>query len=153
MADELPSIEAEFAELEGELARLAIMPVHTQEQHNTLVIALETLRDAWHKRAQAPDAPGWRRAAEEAVSTGFDGVLGEVRASAAEVSRGKVQLDSQMLQRHMRPALDALADGLRRNLVQKFRAPVAPGAEPPKVDAADVAGILLTLFAPPKKKP
>jgi len=81
----------------------------------------------------------------------FDSVLGELRATIGNRD-GRAQLDSAMLTRHLRPVLDAVADGLRRNLVQKFGKPQPPGAPPPQVDGADVAAILLTLFGPPKKK-
>lgn len=151
MADEtrLPSIEEEFAELDAELKRIAAMPLRTREQQNSLLMALESLRDGWQKKGRAQvDAPPWRRLVDDAIAAAFDGVLGEVRVGAHDA----VRLDPQLLQRHLRPVFDALADGLRRNLVQKFGKPQPPGAPPAQVDAADVAGILLTLFAPPKKK-
>lgn len=153
MADtKLPSIEEEFAALDVELKRIAAMPLRTREQQNALLMALESLRDGWQQKGRAlGDAPAWRRVVDEAISAGFDGVLAEVRASAGDAG-GVVRLDPQMLQRHMRPVLDAVADGLRQNLVQKFGKPQPPGAPPPQVDGADVAGILLTLFGPPKKK-
>jgi hypothetical protein len=153
MADtELPSIEEEFAELDAELKRISALPLRTREQQNTLVLALESLRDSWQKKARArPDLPEWRRLVDDAIAAAFDSVLGEVRTSAGDAD-GKVRLDPQMLQRHLRPVLDAVADGLRRNLVQKFGKPQPPGAPPPEVDTADVAAILLTLFGPTKKK-
>jgi len=153
MADtELPSIEEEFAELDAELKRIAAMPLRTREQQNALVVALESLRDGWQKKGRAHlDAPAWRRVVDEAITTAFDGLLAEVRAGAAD-GAGGLRLDPQMLQRHLRPVLDAVADGLRRNLVQKFGKPQPPGAPPPEVDGTDVAAILLTLFGPTKKK-
>ena len=47
---------------------------------------------------------------------------------------------------------EAIGEGLRKNLVNKFGGPKVPGAPLPEVDGADVAAILLTLFKPPKKK-
>lgn len=154
MADsELPSIEEEFAELDAELKRIAAMPLRTREQQNQLLLALESLRDGWQKKGRAANAPPWRRFIDEAISRAFDGLLAEVRARAGDItSGGAVQLDPQMLQRHVRPVFDAVADGLRINLKQKFGGPQAPGSKPPDVDSADVAGILLTLFGKPKKK-
>jgi hypothetical protein len=150
MADnELPSIEEEFAELDAELKRIAAMPLRTREQQNSLLAALESLRDGWQQKGRArTDGPEWRRIVDEAIAKAFDGLLLEVRDGAANV----VRLDPQMLQRHLRPVFDAVADGLRRNLVQKFGKKQPPGAPPPQVDATDVAGILHTLFGPPKKK-
>jgi len=153
MADrELPTIEQEFAELDAELKRIAALPLRTREQQNALVMALESLRDGWQEKAKVrTDAPEWRRLVDDAIAAAFDSILGEVRASAASGDT-QLKLQPEMLQRHLRPVLDAVADGLRRNLVQKFGKPQPPGAPPPQVDAADVAGILLTLFGPPKKK-
>jgi hypothetical protein len=157
MADsKLPGIEEEFAELDRELKRLAAMPLRTREQQNALLMALESLRDGWQKKGRAPDAPGWRRVIDEAISTAFDGLLAEMRADAGDPTKaaqaGNVSLDPRLLQRHFRPVFDAIADGLRKNLVQKFRGPQQPGAPTPEVDSADVAAILLTLFGPTKKK-
>jgi len=153
MADgELPSIEEEFAELDVELKRIAAMPLRTREQQNQLLLALESLRDGWQKKGRAPNAPPWRRVVDEAISVAFDGLLAEVRARAGDIAGGGVQLDPQLLQRHIRPVFDAVADGLRMNLKQKFGGPQAPGSKPPDVDSADVAAILLTLFGPKKKK-
>ena len=153
MADgELPSIEEEFAALDAELKRIAAMPLRTREQQNALVVALESLRDGWQKKGRAQlDAPAWRRVVDEAVTAAFDGILAEVRAGAGDAA-GVVRLDPQMLQRHLRPVLDAVADGLRKNLVHKFGKPQPPGAPPPEVDGTDVAAILLTLLRPTKKK-
>jgi hypothetical protein len=153
MADgELPSIDEEFAQLDAELKRIAAMPLRTPEQQNALLMALESLRDGWHERGRARnDAPAWRRVVDEAIAAAFDGVLSEVRGSAGDPA-GTVRLDPQMLQRHMRPVFDAVADGLRRNLVQKFGKAQPPDGPPPQVDGADVAAILLTLFGPTKKK-
>ncbi|HEX6836376.1 MAG TPA: hypothetical protein VF334_07365 [Polyangia bacterium] len=153
MADsELPSIEDEFAALDAEIKRIAAMPLRTREQQNALLVALESLRDGWQKKGRAqPEAPPWRRVVDEAITAAFDGILAEVRAGAAEAA-GVVRLDPLMLQRHLRPVLDAVADGLRRNLVQKFGKPQPPGAPPPEVDGTDVAAIFLTLFSKPKKK-
>ncbi|MCA1664381.1 MAG: hypothetical protein LC659_08960 [Myxococcales bacterium] len=154
MADrELPSIDEEFAELDAELERIAAMPLRTREQQNALLMALESLRDGWHEKGRARgDAPTWRRVVDEAIAVAFDGVLAEVRAGAGDAG-GVVRLEPQMLQRHMRPVLDAVADGLRQNLVHKFGGKAQlPGAPPPEVDGADVAAILLTLFGPTKKK-
>lgn len=153
MADQkLPSIEEEFAELDAELKRIAAMPLRTREQQNALVVALESLRDGWQQKGRAHvDAPPWRRVVDEAVTVAFDGLLAEVRAGAADAA-GTLRLDPQMLQRHIRPVFDAVADGLRQNLVHKFGKPQPPGAPPPEVDGTDVAAILLTLFKPPKKK-
>jgi hypothetical protein len=146
---ELPSIEEEFAELDAELKRIAAMPLRTREQQSALLLALESLRDGWQQKGRArPNAPAWRRVVDDAIAAAFDGVLGEIRAGGGEGLR----LEPQMLQRHLGPVFDAVADGLRRNLVEKFGKPQAPGAPPAQVDAADVAGILLTLFGPPKKK-
>jgi hypothetical protein len=153
MADtELPSIEEEFAELDAELKRIAAMPLHTREQQNALLMALESLRDGWHKKGRAQsDAPAWRRVVDDSIAFAFDGVLAEVRASAGNAA-GVVRLDPEMLQRHMRPVFDAVADGLRRNLVRKFGTPPPPGAPPPEVDGADVDAPLPPLFRPTKKK-
>jgi len=153
MADgELPSIEDEFAELDAELKRIAAMPLRTREQQNALLMALESLRDGWHNKGRAQnDAPAWRRVVDDAIAAAFDGVLTEVRASAGDAA-GIVRLEPQMLQRHMRPVFDAVANGLRQNLVQKFGKAQPPGAPAPQVDGADVAAILLTLFGPTKKK-
>ena len=147
--DELPTIEDEFAELDAELKRLAAMPVQTPEQRNALLITLEALRADWQARAQA-DAPAWRQAVDAAVARGFDGLAADlVRAGG---SGGQFQLDAAMVQTHLRPVLDALADGLKQNLVAKFGRRPPPGTPPPKVDGADVAAMFLTLFGPPKKK-
>jgi hypothetical protein len=153
MADgDLPSIEEEFAQLNTELERIAALPLRTPEQQNALVVALESLRDAWQQKGKGqPGLPEWRRVVDAAIGTAFDGVLGELRA-AASAGHGKLQLDAQLLQRHLKPVLDEIANGLRRNLVQKFGTPPPPGAPPLEVEAADVAGILLTLFGPPPKK-
>lgn len=151
--DELPSIEQEFAELDAELKRIAAMPLRTREQQNALLVALESLRDGWQKKGRAHlDAPPWRRVVDEAVTVAFDGLLAEVRAGAADAAGSLLRLDPQMLQRHIRPVFDAVADGLRQNLVQKFGKKQPPGAPPPEVDGTDVAAILLTLFGPTKKK-
>ena len=153
MADtELPSIEEEFAELSTELERIAALPLRTREQQNALLMALESLRDGWQKKGRASaNVPEWRRLVDDAIAAAFDSVLGEVRATAGDAD-GNVRLDPQMVQRHLRPVFDAVADGLRRTLVQKFGKPQPPGAPPAQVDAADVAAILLTLFGPTKKK-
>ncbi|MGZ3430023.1 MAG: hypothetical protein ACXVCV_25405 [Polyangia bacterium] len=153
MADtELPSIEQEFAELDAELKRIAALPLRTREQQNTLVMALESLRDSWLQKGRAHgDRPEWRRVVDEAIIAAFDSVLAEVRASAGDAD-GKVRLDPQLVQRHLRPVFDAVAEALRRKLVQKFATPQPPGAPSPEVDGADVAAVLLTLFAPKKTK-
>lgn len=153
MADgELPTIDEEFAELNAELARVAAMPLKTREQQDSVLVMLESLRDSWHEKGRAKThAPEWRRLVDDSIAAAFDSVLGELRATIGNRD-GRAQLDSAMLTRHLRPVLDAVADGLRRNLVQKFGKPQPPGAPPPQVDGADVAAILLTLFGPPKKK-
>ena len=153
MADgDLPSIDEEFAQLNVELARVAAMPLRTREQQNSLLVMLESLRDGWREKGRAQsNAPEWRRLVDDSIAAAFDSVLGELRATIGNRD-GKPQLDSAMLNRHLRPVLDAVADGLRRNLVQKFGKPQPPGTPPAQVDAADVAGILLTLFGPTKKK-
>jgi hypothetical protein len=149
MDDELLSIEDEFAELDAELKRLAAMPVETPEQKNAMLLTLEALRADWQARVKA-DAPAWRRAVDEAVAKGFDGLAEEVKRAGQ--GNEHFQLDAPLIQKHLAPVIEALADGLKRNLVEKFGKRPPPGAPQPKVDGADVAAMFLTLFGPPKKK-
>jgi hypothetical protein len=147
--DELPTIEDEFAELDAELKRIAAMPVETPEQRNALLMTLEALRADWEARARA-DAPEWRKQVDAAVAKGFDGLREDLQRAGR--SGANFQLDGPTIQHHLRPVLDALADGLKQNLVAKFGKRPPPGAPPPQVDAADMAAMFLTLFGPPKKK-
>jgi hypothetical protein len=147
---DLPSIEDEFADLDSELKRIASLPVETAEQRNALLVALEAMRADWEAKGRAhPDAPEWRRAVDRGIAGAFDGLIGDLARAG---SGGAFNFDNALLQAHLRPVFDVLADGLKRNLVQKFGQRPPPGVPPPKVDGADVAAMLLTLFGPPKKK-
>ena len=146
---DLPSIEEEFAELDAELKRIASLPVQTPEQRNALLVALEALRADWEARARG-DVPPWRKTVDQAVAKAFDGLILDLQRSGD--ATGAFKLDAPLLQAHLRPVFDALAEGLKQNLVQKFGKRPPPGTPPPKVDGADVAAMLLTLLGPPKKK-
>jgi hypothetical protein len=144
----LPSIEEEFAELDAELKRIAALPVQTPEQRNALLMALEAIRADWMTKAQA-DAPPWRKLIDSAMATAFDGLINDLALNTSETN---MKLDPAMVQKHLRPVFDSLAEGLKQNLVQKFGKRPPPGQPPPKVDGADVAAMLFTLFGPSKKK-
>jgi hypothetical protein len=148
----LPSIEEEFAELDAELKRISALPVETPEQRNGLLLALENLRAEWLEKGRAlpADAPPWRRAVDDAITVGFDGIIGDLQRGG--VPGYQFNLSNELVMRHLKPVFDALTDGLKQNLVTKFGKRPPPGAPPPKVDAADVAGMLVTLFGPNKKK-
>jgi hypothetical protein len=145
---DLPSIEEEFAELDAELKRIASLPVETPEQKNALLIALQGLRDDWAAKRR-PDAPPWRLTVDAAVGKALDGLIADLGRSSQQA---QVSFDAALLQSHLRPIFDALGEGLKQNLVQKFGQRPKPGEAPPKVDGADVAAMLFTLFGPTKKK-
>ncbi len=150
---DLPSIEDEFSELDREMKRIAAMPTATPEQQNALLIALESLREDYNQKLAArTDGPEWRRVVDAGVTRAFDGLILDLRRKVS--FGGNVQLDSQMVQQHLEPVFFAVAAALQKNLVEKFGKRPPPGTPPPKVDGADLAAMLFTLFGPAgKKKP
>jgi hypothetical protein len=152
MDDERPAligIEEEFAQLDAELKRIAAMPAETPEQRNALLLALQGFRAEWNDKVRAgDDAPAWRRSIDGAIARGFDGLI----AALGRTGDGAGGISQQMLQEHLKPVFDELGVGLRQNLVEKFGKRPPPGTPPPQVNAADVAGMLFTLFGPPKQK-
>jgi hypothetical protein len=148
---DLPSIEEEFAELDAELKRISSLPVHTPEQQNALLVALQSLRAEWEEKAKVHgEAPLWRRLVDNSVQKALDGLIGDL--GRGSVQGGAIHFDNALVQSHLKPVFEALTDGLKQNLVEKFGKRPPPGAPPPKVDGADVAAMLLTLFGPNKKK-
>jgi hypothetical protein len=149
--DELPSIEEEFAQLDAELKRIAQLPVRTPEEQNAVILMLENLRNNWEEAYKAKEgAPAWRHSVDAAIVNAFEELLRNVRKGAAD---GTFRLDNEMVKRAIEPVLHELSAGLQKNLFDKFAKRPPPGTPPPKVDGADVAAILFSVFGPaPKKK-
>ena len=124
-------IEAEFAELTAEIARINALP---QTAAPEKVAMLEALRAQWRGRERrAPegdDRPEWRRSIDDAVSQAVDGLL----ADGLDVDLdGNIQFDLQgdTMKMHGQPVVDALIAGLQATLADRF----------PAIDAASRAGV------------
>jgi hypothetical protein len=147
-----PTFGDELQGLDERLKRITTMPLGTEEQRTALLTTLTGLKQELDDSVRArPDAPGWRRSIDAALTVALDGIIGDFQRGSGAPA-GQLRLDPAMLRRHLEPVFLELSEALQRNFVEKFSQPRPPGAPPIQVDGADVAAMLLTLFGAPKKK-
>jgi hypothetical protein len=143
------SIDEEFAELARDLEKLRGLPQTTPEQKAHLQMVIEAMKQRWIEHVEKIGRQPWRAKIDQAITDAFDGVITE-SAKIGPMGTVDFRLAPDAIQRHFAPLLGVAISGLQQRLVQRFKAPPA-GGSPPKVDGADMAAILATLFTKPKK--
>ncbi len=115
----LAEIDAEFSDLEREIARISGLP---NAAGSAKVALLEHLRAEWRKKAEEqPDAnkPEWKRRIDSVVS---DAVQAIVEDGLVEDGQGNLSfnLEGDSVTTHGKPVLDAFVQGLPHLLKDKF---------------------------------
>lgn len=152
----LASIDAEFAELERELAALEKIPDGGAQAGDPtgVVQTLQLLHTEWSKRiADKPDKPAWQRRLDEVLQRALGRIL---RAGQTIDAHGNLgfALDKNAINAVLPDVAAEAQKGLERSFIEKWTQP-APGgaaAAKPTVDASDLAAIVTTLMSGRKKK-
>jgi hypothetical protein len=150
----LASIDAEFAELERELAALESLPEGGAGTGDPtgLVSTLQTLHTEWSKRIEdKPDRPVWQRRLDDILRRALGRLL---RAGQTIDAHGNLgfALDNKTLNAVLPDVAAEAQKGLEQSFIEKWTKP-SPSGEKPQVHATDLAAIVATLMAGRKKKP
>jgi len=119
-ADILAELDAEFAELEAEVARINAMP---QGWAQDQVDALLKLKEAWaEKLDELPeDRPEWRKRVDTLLASAAEGLIKEAHAVDVH-GRMSFAPDSETMTKHGAPLVMAAMQGLAENLSKSLSA-------------------------------
>jgi hypothetical protein len=153
--DLLASIDAEFAELERELAALEKLPEGGVGAGDPtgVVQTLQLLHTEWSKRiAEKPDKPVWQRRLDEVLQRALGRIL---RAGQTIDAHGNLgfKLDNNAINAVLPDVAAEAQKGLEQSFIEKWTKPAGPNAGKPTVDASDLAAIVTTLMSGKKKRP
>lgn len=143
----LAEIEAEFAELAQEIARINAMP---REAVPVKAKLLEELKRQWRERiAKRGDKPEWRERLDQTLTTAIEALLEHGLQENPDGSLG-FALRGDVVQTHGGKVMRALIEGFQNLLAERFPVvpPPAPAADPSAPDAPPAAApnLLQTLM-------
>ncbi len=141
------SIDDEFAELQKEIERVTTLPAQGSPNVDAIVAALQAMKVEWDKKvAQRFDRPVWLRRMDEAIALALSKILTAGQTMDRHGNLG-FQLEGETVKKLATPVVDAALDGLERAFVDKWvKKPGEPEAQPKKVEASDLGGILSLLL-------